>query len=121
MSDHTEACDNSQMLCDMLYQCLARRIPNLKRGQTKRWCPLYQLGRSRFAYVNHRKSMSRIEVWCLGDPAELQQRTSINIVPRTEIKSGGWEERFQTRFRVSYPSQIESACKILYEVSYQLS
>ena len=120
MSDHMEACEESKTLCNMLYECLSQRIPNLEQAETIRWCALYQQGRTRFAYVNHRKSMRRIEVWCLGDPVELQRGTSLNVVPRENMR-GGWQRRFPARFFVDQPSEIDSACDLLYQVSYRLS
>ncbi|MCK5345483.1 MAG: hypothetical protein KAR20_18870, partial [Candidatus Heimdallarchaeota archaeon] len=99
MSNHMAACEESKALCDKLYDCLSKKITNLKRSETKTWCALYQLDRARFAYVSHRKKMSRIEIWCLGDSAELQKNTSLHVIPREEIK-GEWANRFQARFRV---------------------
>lgn len=120
MSDHTEACQESKALCDKLYEHLSRRIPNLKRAQTTRWCGLYQSDKTRFGYINHRKNMSRIEVWCLGDPAELQSNSSLKIIPREETR-GGWGKGFQARFFVDDTSQIDPACDVMYQVSYRLS
>ena len=120
MSDHIDACEESKALCDKLYECLSKKITNLKRAETQRWCALYQSDRTRFAYVNHRRTMSRIEIWCLGDSSELQKNTSLHVVPREEIR-GGWAKRFQARFRVEHPSGIDSACDLLYRVSYRLS
>jgi len=120
MSDHEEACDESKALCDRLFECLSQRIPNLNRVETIRWCGLYQQGRNRFVYVNHRKRMSRIEVWCLGDPAELQSITTLNVEHR-QPTTGGWGELFQSRFFVDHLSEIDPACELLYQVSYRLS
>lgn len=71
MSAHSEASYGSQHLCQKLFDNLAISIPRLKRQQTKRWCALFEPGRNRFAYVSHRKRLSRIEVWCSGDVDKL--------------------------------------------------
>ena len=120
MSGHFKACENSKSLCNKLYECLSVKIPNLKRVETKGWCALYQLNRNRFAYIRHRKNISRIEVWCLGDPPGLQNNISLEVVSRKEIKAG-WAERFQARFFVDQLSEIESACQLLFQISYILS
>ncbi len=120
MSDHSEACQECKTLCDELYDHLSKRIPNLERVQTIRWCAVYQSERTRFAYICHRKKMSRIEVWCLGDLLELQRNTPLKIIPRKETR-GGWGEGFQARFFLTDSSQIDYACDLMYQVSYRLS
>jgi len=120
MSDHMEASEESKSLCDKLYERLSKRISNLQRVETQRWCGLYQPNRNRFAYINHRKRMHRIEVWCLGDPTELQRNTTLNVKPR-QPTTGGFSALFQARFFVDHPSEIETACDLLYQISYRLS
>ena len=120
MSDHTEASLESTVLCDKLYECLSKCILNLKKVQKQRWCGFYQQDRKRFAYINHRKTMSRIEVWCLGDPIELQESTRLNVEPRNP-SSGGFGTQFEARFFVDSISDIDSACELLFTVSYRSS
>ena len=117
MSAHSEASDNSQYLCQKLYEGLSKLIPELQRKQTKRWCALFEQGRNRFAYVSHRKKMSRIEIWCAGDVDELVSHSNIIVIPRDEIKSG-WEEKFPARFVIDDDSDIPAACDLLFNVSY---
>lgn len=120
MSDHDDACEESRNFCDGLYQCLSKKIPNLNKKETLRWCGLYQKGKKRFVYINHRKRMFRIEVWCLGDPTELQRYTTLNIEPRKPT-TGGFGKLFQARFFIDHLSEIDSACELLYQVSYRTS
>jgi hypothetical protein len=117
---HKEAGLESKDLCDYLYNGLAQYIPNLNRDQVKRWCGLYEEGRTRFAYVNHRKQLGKIEIWCIGDPDVLQQSTSLEIFPRKQI-NGAWEACFPSRFFVETLMEAEEACRLLYQVSYQQS
>ena len=120
MSAHLSASIESQNLCQKLYDRLQTKIPSLKRTQTKRWCGLYEPGRNRFAYISHRKTISRIEVWCLGDIEDLQRNARLNVIPRDEIRRG-WEERFPARFFIDQESNIETACDLLYRISYHAS
>jgi hypothetical protein len=120
MSAHTEASYESQYLCEKLFEMLLSRIPQLNRKQTKQWCALYDFGRNRFAYVSHRKRLSRIEVWCSGDVDELKKYSSIDVIPRDEIR-GGWEEKFPARFVIDDESDIPAACDLLFNISYRAS
>ena len=120
MSAHEQACEDSRLLCDKLYQCLSRRISHLRCVETQRWCALYQRGRKRFAYLNHRKRLSRVEVWCLGDPATLQEDGNLTVRPRQQT-TGGFGKAFQARFFLNNPSQINSACELLHRVSFTRS
>ena len=117
---HAKASRGSKELCDELLRCLQNYIPNLKRKEVKKWCALYSEGRRRFAYISHRTRLDKIEVWCLGDPDELQGATRLEIFPRANVR-GGWEQSFQSRFFIYHLSDIKEACKLLYTVSYQES
>ena len=117
---HTFASEKSKELCNILFSKLKKLIPDLQRKQSKRWCGFFKKGRSRFAYVNHRKRLSRIEVWCLGDPVELQKNEGIHIEERKET-TGGFAILYKARFFVDEPSQIDDAAHILFEVSYPKS
>ncbi len=118
MSDHTESLSSSADLCDALYTGLAKRIPNLKRSQSYRWCAFFQEGSPRFAYVSHRKKSSRIEVWCRGEFEVLAARSPLTFHPRKPT-SGGFGREFEARFFVDDAAQLPAAIQILYDVSYQ--
>jgi hypothetical protein len=120
MSNHTEACRILSILCESLYKSLATRIPKLQRVETKSWCSLFSEGKKRFAYINHRKNMERIEIWCLGDPAELQKNSQFNIEIR-QPTTGGFGASFKSRFFLDNISQINNACEILSTISYNLT
>ena len=120
MSDHSESCDESRALCDALFRGLSQKISDLQASRSMRWCGFFQSGRKRFAYINHRKTMARIEVWCLGEPGELAANPSLAVVPRTPT-SGGFGEQFQARFLADGPSEIDAAIELLYRLSYPLS
>ncbi len=118
---HQQASEESQDLCDALFGQLEARIPDLRRDNLQKWCGFYQENHNRFAYINHRKTMSMIEVWCTGDPSELAAKAqSLQIKPRDIIRTG-WEKRFQCRFFVSSLDQINEAAAILYQVSYRVA
>ena len=120
MTAHSEASDGSQYLCQELYEGLLKLIPELQRKQTKQWCAFFEQGKKRFAYVSHRKRMSRIEIWCAGDVDVLVSYSNLDVIPRDEIKSG-WEEKFPARFVIDDSSDIPSACDLLFNVSYRVS
>jgi hypothetical protein len=118
MSAHSEASSESQYLCQELFKGLSEIIPELQRKQAKQWCAIFQQGGNRFAYVSHRKTLPRIEIWCAGDVDELITYSNIEVIPRDKIK-GGWEERFPARFVIDDESDIPAACDPLFSVSYQ--
>jgi len=120
MSDHIEASLGSKNMCQKLFDCLAEKIPNLKRSQSKNWCGFYQAGRNRFAYISHRKQSSDIQIWCSGDVEDLLNESRIEVIPREEIKSG-WEEKYPARFYVKSDLDIDPACDLLYKISYPTS
>ena len=112
MSDHAEAGTESRELCELLYRSLAKMVPGLNHSESERWCALYREDERRFVYVNHRKRMSRLEVWCLGDPSELQRNTPLHIFPRQRT-TGGFGREFQCRFFLDSRSDVEAACQLL--------
>lgn len=116
-TDHTLASDESKEFCDVLFAKLSELIPNLQRMSSKRWCGLFQQGRSRFTYVNHRKRLSRVEVWCLGNPADLKKHSKLDIEER-QPTTGGFGKLYQARFFIDAHSQIENAVQTLYRVSF---
>lgn len=118
MSGHVEACESSKDLCDKLYECLLRRIPNLRRIEGENYCALYQNNRKKFAYIRHRKKMFRIQIWPLGNPHELQKYTTLTIRPRKSL-TPGWAESFTCSFFVDDVSEIDEACEPLYKVSFR--
>jgi len=97
-----------------------KKIPELKRNETKNWCAFYQKGRKRFAYINHRIRTSKIEVWCSGELNELVDKSKLEIFPREKI-GYGWESNFPARFFLTNKNEIDSACNLLYEISYNNS
>ena len=120
MSAHSEASFDSQNLCRKLFEALFLYIPKLQIKQTKQWGAFFEPGRNRFAYISHRKQLPRIEVWCAGDVDKLKRYTSLDIIPRDEIR-GGWEERFPARFVIDDETDIPTACELLFNVSYRAS
>lgn len=120
MSGHSEACYESRVLSDSLFAHLKTKIPNLRRSETTRWCALFEEGKRRFAYVNHRKTMQRIEVWCLGAVEDFSRYPSLNVQLR-EPSTGGFSEDFQVRVFVDDASQTTLLADLLHSVSYQKS
>lgn len=120
MNHHHSAAEISRRMCEHLQSTLSSRIPNLIRSESTQWCGLSQAGRNRFAYVNHRKRMYRIEVWCMGDPAQLQLHTRLNVQTR-QPTTGGFGERFQARVFVDSNDYIEEIAEMLFRVSFPLS
>jgi hypothetical protein len=120
MSAHSEASYKSQQLCEKLFKKLLGYIPQLESKRTKQWCVLFVPRGNRFAYVCHRKRLSRIEVWCAGDIDELTSFSALDVIPRDEIK-GGWEERFPACFIVDDEADISAACDLLFNISYKTS
>jgi hypothetical protein len=119
MSDHDEASAESRELCDALFEGLQRQIPDLRRNPTKRWCGFYEVGRNRFAYVNHRRVAVSVKVWCLGDAADLVDIPGLSIELRTPTQSG-WSN-FGTKFAINDASAIPAAVEFLHHESYPLS
>ena len=120
MTAHAEASSDSKQLCQSLFDRLASRIPNLERRETKRWCALFQQGRNRFAYVGHRKTSGEIEVWCAGDIERLVNHGGMHVVPRAKMRID-WERRFPGRFFLKSSREVNGACALLYEVSFNAS
>lgn len=120
MTDHQRAGNDSRALCDLLYELLSLSIADLQRSEAGKWCGLYQDGRNRFAYVNHRKEMKRCEIWCLGLPADLRANARLHIEPR-QPSSGGFGKHFEARFFVNSESDVRAAVELLLKVSYELS
>ncbi len=118
MSAHTTACEESRALCESLYSCLSKKIPNLQRSQSKNWCGLFQPGHKRFAYINHTKRKHQISIWFSGDPSDFQKKTSLTVMPRKKIETG-WEKAFPARIFLRSQADVESACDALFQVSYR--
>ena len=120
MSDHTDCSPESRSLCDALFSGLRGRIPQLNRSQSLRWCAFFSSARNRFAYINHRKRMSRIQIWCLGEPAVLISATNLLVELRTPT-TGGFAKQFQAKFFLDDILDIDAAVQLLYDVSFRMS
>ena len=121
ISGHSQASQESAQLCEKLFKELGELIPNLRRNPTKGSCGIWQLGKTRFAYVYHYKSMSQIEIWCRGDMAELLRNDPGLGVQGRENPSQGWEESFPVRFRIHRHEQIPVAARYLKDNSFPAS
>ena len=120
MSDHDQSYSESQELCDALLSVLAGRIPSLRTSQSERWCGFFEEGKRRFAYVNHRKRMNRIEVWFLGEPEELSDYSASGVELRSPT-TGGFGRQFQARMFLDNTQQVNEVANLLVDVSYRLS
>lgn len=117
MSDHDNAHKLSQDLCDALFKELQALLPDLERSSSKKWCGIFKSGRKRLAYVNHRRTSSRLDVWCLGDLDELRKTETLEVRPR-QPTIGGFRH-FTARFFLDDPHEIREAAELLYRVSAQ--
>ena len=120
MNYHKRASEESRRMCEALEQLLARKIANLVRSESEQWCSLNEVGRSKFAYINHRRRMHRIEIWCMGDPENLQRHTKLKV-QKTLPTTGGFGDRYQARVFVDSPSYIEDVANMLMLVAYPMS
>lgn len=118
---HLQASLDSARLCEHLFAELSTLIPNLQRNPTKGSCGMWQVGRTRFAYVYHSKTKSQIEIWCRGDKADLLLNDPGLGVHGRENPKPGWEESFPARFCIYQPEQIPVAAKFLKEISFRAS
>lgn len=119
-SAHMQACPGSRSLCDLLFEALAGRVPNLERVSTKQWCGYFSKGYPRFAYIAHRKRSQSLEVWCSGDADQIRSFLGSAYRERETTRSG-WEEKFPGRFRIQDVAEIELAVAALHGVSYAAS
>src|SRR5690606_15114764 len=117
MSSHFDAGHDSKRFCQMLYRNLAAKIPNMEREETEQWCSLRASGGNKFAWISHRKRMSRIEIWCAGDVQDLMRHSKIEVHPRGKIKRG-WERKFPARIFVDEEADVSLAADLLYRVSH---
>lgn len=120
MSAHTQASTESSSLCDLLVERLRVHIPRLECARTKRWCGLFEPGRTRFAYISHRKRSGSVEVWCAGEVLKLKNHGGVPFTPRDRI-GGGWEGKFPGRFLLKTARDVDGAVRLLHEVSYRAS
>lgn len=116
MLDHDGASSGSQSLCDDLFRALNARIGDLQRVKTNRVCGFYQPKQKRFAYVYHRKTEDKLEVWFSGKVPNSEDYPHLPIRPRTP-STGGFGRDFQARFYLESPSQLHDAVALLYQVS----
>jgi len=57
--DHVKAWHTSHGLCDPLFDALAAKFPDLRTGWSHKRCGIYQVGPTRFAYINECKGGCR--------------------------------------------------------------
>ena len=120
MNRHRSASEESRQMCEHLEDILATKIPNLIRSESEQWCSLNQNGRSKFAYINHRKRLHRIEIWCMGDPEELQSRTKL-VVQKRQPTTGGFGKLYQARVFVDSINYLDEIADMLLHISFPLS
>ena len=120
MSNHSEACSASRVLCNELARTLAALVPGVRAQASGSWCALYLPGRRRLAYVSHREAGEQIAVWCRGGARLLEKERSLTFEEMAPA-SKGWAEHFEGRFFVGSPQQVRVAAALLARVSYPLS
>ena len=120
---HNEASEGSHDLCNALFEAVRREIPDLEVKRAPGTCNLFQQGGNQFAFIYHLKIASKVKVYCLGEPADLQRAadaTNIVVISRpTPGASGTWQNRFQCSFDVSDIADIPDAARILYAVAHK--
>lgn len=122
MANHDEGCAESQSLCDSLFEALAKRIPELQRGPTEKWCGLYREGRMRFIWVYHLKRHARIKIWCLGNAVDLERRLrSLSYKGRRTAQGVGFGKYYQGSCDLRVGDDIVSAAELLRRECYELS
>lgn len=119
MATHNEATGGSRSFCDLVFEGLSAKIPDLKRKKLQKSCAIYQAGRDRFEYVYHRKQSDSVEVWCRGDSDRLSACAGITFRPRS--KEGPVFEVFPGRFEISSPNELNAAICCLADEAYPKS
>jgi hypothetical protein len=117
MTAHYSACVASSALCDQIYNGLKSLIPNLERKLLNTWCALYEPGKTRLAYIQHRRTSGKVGIWCTGDLGDLLAFKKLSVVPRENFRNT-WERRFPARFFVETATDVSNAIEILHKVSY---
>lgn len=116
---HAHANYESNKLCDYLNIYLSKKIPGLERKQSEGWCGFSSAGRIAFAYIDHRKKMPKIDIWCLGDITAFSGYTNLQAQTRNTTR-GGFGTSFKCHFFVDNVN-IVTASEALLQVSYPLS
>jgi hypothetical protein len=120
MAGHKDACSGSAYLCDDLCNGLRSKILNLKCEPTPKTgvkCKLFANNGNVFAYVDHYKNRNEIKIWCRGESTRIREIIGGEFTQRATT-SGGWESSFTGNFRVTEPSQIPNAVRVLFECAY---
>jgi len=63
---HNHSGPEAAALCDRLAAELRARLPDLEVGRSESWCTYSLPGKTRFAYLKHKKRHARVEVWFAG-------------------------------------------------------
>lgn len=122
VNNHENSSDGSQNLCEELFFALSKRIDNLKKKKTKKWCCIFQEGGNQFAYFSHQRRGSAITIWCRGSLEEMSvvnDNSIITIKSRSGQGKGNWAKDFTNNFTISTASQIFTAAEILADVSFK--
>lgn len=108
--DHRSACNKSAALCDELFRELKSRLKGIPIRRSARYCCF---GNPRFAWINHRKKTSRIDVWCIGESQILEDRArakGLDFARKHSVFGDG-------RFVLTKHTDISDLADILIEVS----
>jgi hypothetical protein len=118
MANHNRACAESSHLCELLFNELKPKIPNLNWKNGANWCSFKADGVV-FAWIGHSPRNSFITIWFLGDLEKMERFSGIMINPRNPTSST-WAN-FNGNFKVSNQDQIKEAADLLFTESYPVS
>ena len=117
---HDHSGPEAATLCDRLASALRQRLPDLEVGRSQNWCCFALSGKTRFAFLKHKRRQARVEVWFAGDHELYGQENSLDIRPRQETR-GGFGPTFRARFDVASAVQVQEAAELLFQVSCPVS
>ena len=118
MANHEESCENSQKLCERLFDALKLQQGEISCEKGGYYCS-YR-GPSRiFAYIKHCTKHDWILIWFRGSAQTAAHFQHLTINPRSDT-DGTWQ-KFGGSFRVSNSLQLNEAVEFLLNISHPLS
>ncbi len=108
----------SKTLLKALIDAMRNKVAGFTFSETQRWCGFYQKGGKRFAYILKSKTKPKIDIWSWGHTEELREKYGNVFHFRDRIETtGSFAKQFQVNFILDNLRNVETAAKLLTEIS----
>jgi hypothetical protein len=116
---HDSSTGAGQELCQSLFALLSARLLDLQLKKMEGWCALVVADRYKLCWIQHYKTIDKIEVWpyfdylCINELQQMVAKVGLPVTPRGGDISKGRAARYPLPIKLRTPADVERAVEVL--------